>query len=227
MTTPLKIKFISDISCGWCAVGLHAVEEAIRNIGPDVAAEFDFRPFELNPDMPPGGENLTAHLRKKYGLDAAVHYLSATRAQGAAVGFEFNHNKDSRIYNTFNAHRLLLWASVTGHQTELSHALFEAHFTENKDPGSHDVLLACVEAARLDVAEARQVLMSDAFGKEVRELEFDVQRMGIQAVPTMIINDQYVISGSRSVAAFEQFIRTTLNPARKPSELAPAPQEEK
>ncbi|MCS3470110.1 putative DsbA family dithiol-disulfide isomerase [Pseudomonas sp. JUb42] len=212
MAKPLKIDFISDISCGWCAVGLRAVEEAIRNIGSEALAEFHFQPFELNPKMPAGGENLIDHLNHKYGPSAAEQYFSATRANGAAVGFEFNLNEDSRIYNTFDAHRLLHWASLTGNQTELSHAFFEAHFTQNRDPSDHDVLLACVAVAQLDVTEAGRVLASNEFGDEVRELEANVEIMGVHAVPTIVINDQYMISGSRSVAAFEQFLRKALNP---------------
>jgi predicted DsbA family dithiol-disulfide isomerase len=215
MTKPLKIDFISDISCGWCAVGLQALEGALHNIGPGVAADLHFRPFELNPEMPAGGQNLTDHLKYKYGKNAALQYITGTHAQGAAVGFEFNLNEDSRIYNTFDAHRLLHWAGVKGRQTELKHALFDAHFTRNLDPGDHDVLLACVAVAQLDVDEAGQILASNAFADEVRDLEFNTHRMGIQGVPTVIINDEYVITGSRSVAAYEQFIRTALDSAQR------------
>jgi predicted DsbA family dithiol-disulfide isomerase len=212
MAAPLKIDFVSDISCGWCAVGLQAFEEALRNVGPDITAELHFQPFELNPRMPAGGENLTDHLQHKYGQGAALQYFNGTHAHGAAVGFEFNLNADSRIYNTFDAHRLLHWAGLMGRQTELNHALFEAHFTQNKDPADHAVLVECAETAGLDVVEARKILASTRFADEVRKLESDVQRKGISAVPTIIINDRYVISGSRPVAAFEQFIRSALNP---------------
>lgn len=215
MANSIKIDIISDISCGWCAVGLHAVEEALRNIGPEIAAELHFQPFELNPDMPAGGENLRDHLTYKYGSGGASQYLTATKSQGAQLGFEFGFNQDSRIYNTFDAHRLLHWAGLKGGQTALSHALFEAHFTRNQDPGDHDVLLACVEAAGLDRAEAKAVLNTAAYVDEVRALETRVHRMGIQAVPTMIINDRYVISGSRSPATFEQAIRKVLEAAEQ------------
>jgi predicted DsbA family dithiol-disulfide isomerase len=210
MATPLKIDFVSDISCGWCAVGLHAFEAALSRIGPDIAAEFHFQPFELNPDMPGGGQNLDQHLKYKYGRDAAEHYVKATRESGAAVGFAFNLNQDSRIYRTFDAHRLLHWAGLIGRQAELQHALFEAHFTDNKDPGDHAVLLACAATAQLDVAAAGEILASDTYADKVRELTSDVRDKGIHAVPTIIINDQYVITGSRSAETFEQIIRSAL-----------------
>lgn len=210
MAMPLKIDFVSDISCGWCAVGLHALEEALNKIGPSVDAKFHFQPFELNPDMSCGGQNLNEHLRHKYGDEAAKNYVTGTRESGAAVGFKFNLGDDSRIYRTFDAHRLLHWASIMGHQVELQHALFEAHFTHNKDPGEHAVLIACAATAHLDTLVADQILKSDAYADIVREHESDMRRKGIHAVPTVIINDQYVITGSRSVESFEQFIRTTL-----------------
>ncbi len=202
----IKIDFVSDISCGWCAVGLHSIEQALRNIGSDVTAEFHFQPFELNPDMPSGGENLAEHLRHKYGEQAALQYFSATRQQGADAGFEFNLNGDSRIYNTFDAHRLLHWAGLNGRQAELKHALFDAHFTRNGDPGGHDVLLGCAEAAQLSRVDAMQVLSSDAYSREVREMESEWLRKGVQAVPTIVINDQYIVTGSRSVETFERLI---------------------
>jgi len=210
MATPLKIDFVSDISCGWCAVGLHAFEAALSNIGADIAAEFHFQPFELNPDMPGGGQNLNDHLVYKYGEDAAAHYVKGTRDAGAAAGFTFNLNQDSRIYRTFDAHRLLHWAGLMGRQPELQHALFQAHFTDNKHPGDHAVLLACAEAARLDVAAAGLILASDAYADEVRALQAEVRDKGIHAVPTIILNDQYVITGSRSAETFEQLIRAAL-----------------
>lgn len=217
MAKPLKIDFISDISCGWCAVGLHAIEEAIRNVAPDIEAEFNFQPFELNPKMPVGGENLTDHLQLKYGKFAAMQYLNATTELGAAVGFEFSFNENSRIYNTFDAHRLLHWAGLKGRQTELSHALFEAHFTRNEDPGSHAVLLGCVEALQMDVSEARNLLESDTFAETVRLFELNSQRMGINAVPTIIINDTHVVSGSRSVELFEQAILAAMDTTSSPA----------
>jgi predicted DsbA family dithiol-disulfide isomerase len=211
MVQSIKVTFISDVSCGWCAVGLHAIEEALQRIGPEVKAQFDFQPFELNPDMPSGGENLQQHLQHKYGEGAAAQYFTATRQHGNAVGFSFNLDAESRIYNTFDAHRLLYWASrIEGH-TALTHALFAAHFTENKDPSNHDVLLACVREAQLDVAAAKEVLDSNLYAAEIRQLEMRVQQQGIHAVPTLIIDDRHVISGSRSVATFEQYLRSILS----------------
>ncbi|MCS3470107.1 putative DsbA family dithiol-disulfide isomerase [Pseudomonas sp. JUb42] len=211
MKKNLKIDFVSDVSCGWCAVALQTLEIALRNVGHDVTAEIHFQPFELNPKMSIKGENLTEHLTYKYGGRGAAQYFAGTLEQGTRVGFDFNIDSRSRIYNTFDAHRLLCWAGVKGKQVELKHALFNAHFSENKNPGDHGVLLACAEIAQLEVIEARQVLSSQAYSSEVRSLESQWRRQGVHAVPTVIINDYYIITGSRSVEVFEEGIRAVMD----------------
>jgi predicted DsbA family dithiol-disulfide isomerase len=220
MATPLKIEFVSDISCGWCAVGLQAIERALDNIRPDVAATFNFQPFELNPEMPLGGERLGDYLRRKYGEQAGQQYISGTRQQGAEVGLEINLHEESRIYNTFDCHRILHWAEQKGCQAALQHALFGAYFTNNDDPGSHDVLLKCVQSVGLDPLEAQCVLASDAYASDVRDLQEAWLSKGVHAVPTIIINDKYVVQGTRSVEIFEQMFRTAVAAA---GNVAPAP----
>lgn len=215
MNTPIKIDFVSDVSCGWCAVGLAAIEQALRNVAPDAPIDFHFQPFELNPGMPAGGQNLNDYLKGKYGEQAALHYVSATRERGAAVGFAFNLDEQSRIYNTFDAHRLLHWAGLKGRQAALKHAFFDAHFTGNKDPGNLDVLLDCAEAAQLDRAQANAVLNSDAYAAQVREAASEWMGKGVHSVPTIIINNQYLVTGARSVASFEDLLREAIH--RDPS----------
>ncbi len=144
MTTPLRIDFVSDVSCPWCAIGLNGLQQALRNLQGDVQAELHFQPFELNPQMAPEGEDVLEHLARKYGStpEQAAGNQEAIRARGAAVGFTFNMGERRRIYNTFDAHRLLYWAEQEGRQAELKHALFKAYFTDGKDPSDHAVLTA-------------------------------------------------------------------------------------
>jgi predicted DsbA family dithiol-disulfide isomerase len=216
MAKSLKIEFVSDISCGWCAIGLQAIEQALDRVGPEVVAELHFQPFELNPDMPSGGENLSDYLRRKYGEQEGPLYIPRTRQRGAEVGFEFNLHDDSRIYNTFDSHRILHWAALNGRQAALQHALFGAYFTDNEDPGSREVLLKCVEAVGLDPVEAGRVLTSGRYAAEVRELQAAWRHKGVHAVPTIIIDDKYLIQGTRSVEKFEQFIRSAADAAAEP-----------
>jgi predicted DsbA family dithiol-disulfide isomerase len=225
MEKTIKIDFVSDVTCGWCAVALNSLEQALRAAaGPDVKAEIHFHAFELNPDMPQDGENLLDHLKHKYGEQAAFNYFTATRLYGSEVGFPFKLNEHSRIYNTFIAHRLLHWAGLRGQeqQTKLKHALFHAHFTENKDPGDIDVLLECAEKAELDIIEAAQILNSDAYSADVRGAESEWLSKGVHAVPTIVINDRYEIVGARPVDMIEKALRSVIE---QPTELPVATRE--
>jgi len=209
MTATLKIDFVSDISCPWCAIGLHALEQAAARLKDEVALDLHFQPFELNPQMGPEGQDIDEHLHEKYG--ATPEQGQATRAaiaeRGAALGFVFNMGKRSRIYNTFDAHRLLHWAEEQGRQAPLKHALFKAYFTDGENPGSHDVLLRAAGAVGLDVDAARAVLESDRYAAEVREREHFYQQGGIHSVPAVIVNDRHLIQGGQPVEVFEQALR--------------------
>jgi predicted DsbA family dithiol-disulfide isomerase len=207
----MKIDFVSDVSCPWCAIGLNALEQALARVGPEVQATLHFQPFELNPTMPAEGQDIVEHLTEKYGISAeqVAANTEAIRQRGAGVGFEFGLGKRSRIYNTFDAHRLLHWAGLQSvdAQRQLKHALFKAYFTDGLSPGEHAVLLAAATAAGLDAEAARAVLDSDAHADDVRELETVYQQVGIRSVPAVILNDRHLISGGQPVEVFEQALR--------------------
>lgn len=211
MTTPLKIDFVSDIACPWCAVGLASLQRALAQSADAVQATLHFQPFELNPDMPPGGEEINEHLARKYGGTPAQFEANraAIRQRGAAVGFEFNPAGRGRIYNTFNAHRLLHWAGQQGddQQLALKRALLEAYHGRSEAVEQDDVLLAAVKKAGLDEARAQEILASDEFAAEVRAAERHYQQAGISSVPAVIINDRHLISGGQPPEVFEQALR--------------------
>jgi predicted DsbA family dithiol-disulfide isomerase len=209
MTTPIKIDFVSDVSCPWCAVGLNALETALRNIGDDIALELHFQPFELNPNMAPEGQDITEHITQKYGSTPEQQEQSRgmIRQRGADVGFDFALGKRNRIYNTFDAHRLLHWAGLEGRQRALKHALFEAYFTLGEDPSSHAVLQAAAVKVGLDAQGAADVLASDRYAQEVRDAEQFYQQQGINSVPAVIINDRHLISGGQPAELFERALR--------------------
>jgi predicted DsbA family dithiol-disulfide isomerase len=205
----MKIDFVSDVSCPWCAIGLHALEEALGRLGPEVQASLHFQPFELNPGMPPEGEDIAEHLARKYGASPAQteRNREAIRQRGEAVGFTFNMAQRSRIYNTFDAHRLLHWAGLEGRQAQLKHALFKAYFTEGRNPSDREVLAQLAGEAGLDVARAREILASDTYAPEVREQERWYQEQGIHSVPAVIVNDRHLIQGGQPAEVFEQALR--------------------
>ena len=151
-----------------------------------------------------------SHVAQKYGSspEQSAAARGSIKARAAAVGFEINFNKDSRIYNTFNAHRLLHWAALEGRQTPLKSALFEAYFTDGEDPSSAEVLLEVVEKVGLDATRAKEILTSDTYAAEVRAAEDYWRTEGVSAVPAVIINDRYLISGGQPPEAFERALRS-------------------
>ena len=207
---PLRIDFVSDVSCPWCAVGLASLQQALAALEGEVSAEIHFQPFELNPQMPPEGEDATEHLARKYG-SAAVQIdanREAIRARGAALGFTFNMDRRSRVYNTFDAHRLLHWAELEGRPLALKQALLRAYFTDGEDVSSHDTLLAWLAETRAGRRAARgEILASDTYADEVRAQEQFFMSRGIHSVPATIINGQHLISGGQPPEAFEQALR--------------------
>ncbi len=209
MTRPMKIDFVSDVSCPWCIVGLRGLEEALARTGDLIDAHITFQPFELNPNMPPEGQNIVEHITQKYGSTPAqsASNREAIRARAAELGFTMAMSDQSRIYNTFDAHRLLHWAESEGRQAALKHALFETYFTDGQAPSDHDVLVAAAERAGLDAEAARDVLSSGRYADEVRKAEQLWQSRGVSAVPAVIIDDRYLISGGQPADTFEQALR--------------------
>jgi predicted DsbA family dithiol-disulfide isomerase len=207
MASKLKIDFVSDVSCPWCAIGLSSLEQALSRLDGEVGVELHFQPFELNPDMPSGGRDFVEYLGRKYGRtpQEVARSAEAIRQRGAQVGFEFG--KRERVYNTFDAHRLLHWAGLQGRQRELKHALFRAYFTEGRNPGDADVLADLAAQAGLDAAQAREILASDAYAQEVREREGYYRDCGIDSVPSVIVNDKHLIQGGQPPEVFEQALR--------------------
>ena len=209
MGAPLRIDFVSDVACPWCVVGLRSLLKAIDTVGDKVDVQIHFQPFELNPDMAPEGENTTEHVQKKYGStpERSAAARQALKDSGAALGFDFNYSPQSRIWNTFDAHRLLHWAGLEGKQLELKEALFKANFTDQKATSDHEVLAKAAESAGLDGKRAREILASGEFTREVRSEEMVWRNRGINAVPSIIFNQRWMIQGGQPPQVFEQAIR--------------------
>lgn len=209
MTKKLKIDFVSDVSCPWCAVGLASLQTALDRVGPGVQVDIRFQPFELNPHMAPQGEDTTEHLSRKYGStpEQAAAIRETIRARGAELGFVFNLDKRSRIYNTFDAHRLLHWAEIEGHQLALKKALLKAYFTDGEDPSNHVVLVRLAGEVGLDAQRASEILATDEFASDVRKQEQFYLEQGIHSVPAVVINDRHLISGGQPPEVFEQALR--------------------
>lgn len=210
----MRIDFISDIVCPWCAIGLYSLEAAAARI-PGLTLDLHFHPFELNPGMGPGGQDIEEHLAEKYG--ASPEQLAGTRQaireRGAALGFEFRMEARSRIYNTRDGHRLLHWADEAfggEMQRTLKVALLKAYFTEGRDVSDPAVLLDVATAAGLPVDGVRELLDSRRYDAEVAAAEAEVHRQGIHAVPAIVVNQRHLIQGGQSVEVFEQLLRQVM-----------------
>jgi len=208
----VKIDYVSDIACPWCAVGLGGLEQAIKKIGDAFEVAVHFQPFELNPDMPPGGQDVFEHLTQKYGK--TVEQVRATqneiKARAAAVGYPFHPEGRKHVYNTFNAHRLLHWAGLecgTQAQHRLKRELLVTYFQLAVDLDEAQNLLDAVNRAGLDSKRAADILATDEFAADVRAQQMKYTSMGIHSVPSIIINDKYLLQGAQPAEAFEEALR--------------------
>lgn len=213
MTSPtrLRIDFVSDVACPWCAIGLASLQQALTQLGDSVRADVHLQPFELNPNLPFEGEDADEHLMHKYGIDEAQ--LEANRAaireRAAALGVIINTGHGSRVWNTFDAHRLLHWAGLQDPERALAlkRALFRAYFTNNENVADHSVLIRAATGAKLDIGEARRILESGEYADEVRTQERHFQQAGIHSVPATVIESSHLISGGQAPDTFERALR--------------------
>jgi predicted DsbA family dithiol-disulfide isomerase len=210
MPVEITIDFVSDVVCPWCLIGLLSLEEAVSRLQGVVTASIAFHPFELNPDMGPQGQLISEHVAQKYGSnpDQIRGAGEAIRARAAALGFEMRRDASSRIYNTFDAHRLLTYAGTKGRQGVLKHALLEGYFGKGLNVSDREVLISLAAEAGLEAAGAREVLMSGAFAKEVRQVEAFWRNEGVTGVPSLLINQRYSIVGGQPPELFERALRS-------------------
>lgn len=218
MSTPetrpaVQIDIVSDVVCPWCIVGFKQLDLALQQQG--LLAQLRWHPFELNPNMPPEGQNLREHIAEKYGSTAEQNQQARDRltALGSDLGFTFNFNDESRIVNTFAAHQLLDWAETQGRQHPLKLALFEAYFTRQKDVSDPEVLLDAVHAAGLDPDAAGAALDSGQHTAPVREKQQFWTSRGISGVPSMVFAGKYLLTGAQGTETYSQVLQRCLSEA--------------
>ncbi len=206
----MRIDFVSDIACPWCAVGLHSLEAALARLGDAIPVELHLQPFELNPTLPPEGDDTVAYLSRKYGIgpEQIARNQATLRERGAAVGFTFGER--ARVWNTFDAHRLLAFAAAegpAGAARALKHALLHAYHGEGRNPGAPEVLRELAVRVGLDARRADEVIAGDDYAAQVREAEQRWQQAGIHAVPSVVIDGRHLIQGGQPPEVFEQALR--------------------
>lgn len=220
MKDSLDIQFVSDVMCPWCVVGLGNLNKAIAELGDKVEVNITFQPFELNPSMPPEGQGFSEHITEKYGItkEQSEENRAAIQERGKELDFDFNFNDESRMRNSFDAHRLLHWAYLEGKQAELKAALFKAHFTHNQDVSDYTILSKIAASVDLDPSAAKGVLESGQYKEEVKKLEQHWQQSGINSVPTVVINNKYAITGGQPVQSFKQALEEIIASERNTAE---------
>ncbi|CUJ92125.1 DSBA-like thioredoxin domain protein [Ruegeria denitrificans] len=206
----LQIDIVSDIVCPWCIVGFQQLDQALKQ--ENVLARLRWHPFELNPTMPPEGQNLREHIIEKYGSTLEQNQQSRDRLTklGAELGFTFNFDDDSRMVNTFAAHQLLDWAETQGRQHPLKLALFKAYFTDQKDVSQADVLLEAVAEASLPVDAAQSALESSEHVAAVRKKQKFWTSRGISGVPSMVFSGKYLVTGAQGTVTYAQILQRCL-----------------
>lgn len=209
----VQIDIVSDVVCPWCIIGFLQLDQALQKTG--VLAKLRWHPFELNSDMPEGGQNLREHLIGKYGLTEAQSDAARDRLTtlGAELGFTFSYAPDKRMVNTFRAHQLLDWAEEQGRQHPLKLALFKAYFTDNHDVSDPDVLAEIAAGAGLDRAAAQEALNSGAHAAPVRQKQAFWLERGIQGVPSMVFGGKYLLTGAQGAETYETALRRCLQEA--------------
>ncbi len=203
----IKIDIVSDVSCPWCIIGYKGLQAALNDMELNGSVDISWKAFELNPDMPKQGQDKREHLAQKYGINnqQIMQNRENIKERGASVGFDFKYKEDSRVYNTFDSHRLLHWAEQFGLQTTLKLRLFDLYFTENGNPSNKEELLIAAQDVGLDIELAKELLDSDQYAHEVMQEQAAYRKAGIQSVPSFIIDDTHLISGGQPKEAFVSF----------------------
>ena len=214
-SVPLRIDIVSDVVCPWCIIGLKQVERALVLVDRDIAAETYWHPFELNPNMPPEGEDTAEHIARKYGSTPEQSRANRQRLSdiGDSVGFSFNYGDGMRIYNTFNAHKLLtIFGSERGWraQTALKMALFTAYFQDRRDVSDIDVLCDIAEAQGMDRAAASAWINDAALTATVRAEMAYWTDQNITGVPAIIFDQKFMVPGAQSADVFADVINKVL-----------------
>lgn len=225
MTQTLTIDIYSDVMCPWCVIGYGQLSKALAELEGEIAAQIRWRPFELNPDMPPEGEEQEAHLQRKYGRSAAegaaVRGQMRAIAEAAGVSLAYEGEGEAppaMVWNTRDAHKLLTFALEQAGpqvQTALKLALFKAHFNERRRIGEREVLLDIAAGVGLHREAAKAALDDPDLEARVLAEERQAWDMNISAVPAMIVNGKFLIPGAQAPEVYINALRRVAMKARE------------
>jgi predicted DsbA family dithiol-disulfide isomerase len=217
MARKLTVDIWSDVMCPWCLVGYGKLQKGLALLEGEIEADIRWHSFELNPDMPPEGEERSAHIARKYGrtLDQArgVQDQMRTAAIDAGVSLDYTGEGEAppaMMWNTFDAHKLLVWAlesAGSDEQNRLKLALFDAHFGQRRNLGDHGVLTQIAANVGLDPAGAAAALTSSELAAHVRAEEQAAFDMNITGVPAMVVEGKFLIPGAQEPEVYANALR--------------------
>ena len=205
----LRVDLVSDVVCPWCYIGWRAFQLAAASL-PEIPVRVAFRPFQLDPEVPPEGVDRHARLLAKFGGDAQRLAASgaAVAEAGADVGIRFDFARIERMPNTLDAHRLLRWASGAGLGAPMAETLFRAYFCEGEDLTSRATLTGLARGIGMDGAVVRDLLATDADRDAVLADINHARTMGVTGVPCFIFDSSLAVIGAQSVEKFTRAIET-------------------
>ncbi|MEL6589787.1 MAG: DsbA family oxidoreductase [Bacteroidota bacterium] len=201
----IRVDIISDVVCPWCYLGKASLEKAIALAGENYEVSMHWYPYELNPEMPAEGMSFEQYLRQKFGeAEKIQRMLDHLTKLGAEAGIGFHFDQIAHIPNTFEAHRLLFLAAGKPVQHQLATFLFEAYFGRGENVGDKDYLAQMALEQDVPVKVIREFTNTDRGRKEILTLEDDYRESGINAVPTYIFNQRFIVQGAQSTEVFMQ-----------------------
>ena len=209
----MRLEVVSDTVCPWCLIGKRRLETALAN-RQDLDVEVVWRPFELNPDMPPEGVAREDYLEAKFGgPERADEIYAAIRAAGESEDIPFDFERIGRVPNTMDSHRLIDWAGAEGRQDAVVEGLFSAYFIEGRDVGDPEVLGEVAAAAGMDGERCAAKLDGDEDRERIRSECGEARRLGIHGVPFFIFEQKYAVSGAQAPEVFLQAFDTVAKEA--------------
>ncbi len=200
------LDILSDPICPWCAIGKAHLDRALA-AAPDRPFAVQWHPFQLNPDMPPGGMDRRAYLEAKFGgREGAVRAYAPVVEAAAAAGLAIDWGAIARTPNTLDAHRLIHWAGLEGRQTAAVSDLFAAYFAEGRDIGAASVLVAIADGVGMDAAVVERLLAGDADADDIRARDAHARSRGVTGVPTFIVAGTHAVAGAQPPGFWERVI---------------------
>lgn len=205
----ITIDVVSDVVCPWCYIGKKRLEAALANL-PDITAEVRWRPYQLDPTIPPEGKDRRAYMLAKFGSEAKLKEIhDRITPLGAAEGIDFDFDAIKVSPNTLDAHRLIRWAQNAGHdaQSKLVTELFADYFERGRNVGDRGVLLDAARAAGMDASIVEPLLASDADTEAVQTEIATASKMGITGVPCFLLDGKYAVMGAQDAETLARAIR--------------------